>query len=551
MGGQRRARRLAACAVPILAVALGACGGKDDDAAKAPVDISKEANVSATTPAPTGDVDRVTWALGAEPASLDWVYGYDYPPNTVLANLCESLLRIGPDFAVEPNLAESFENPDPKTWVYKLRSGVQFHSGGEMTADDVVFSLKRHMDPDVGSYWTTAFTNVASIEKTGDLEVTVRLKRPDALFNQMMAVPPGVVESKAAVQSAGKDYGGPQKGVDCTGPFEFGKWDKGQSVTLDRFDGYWDAERKAHAAQLEIDFISDATARVNAVLSGAVDGTYALPASAVEKVERAGIGTVFRGPQTSTMNLIVGDLDGPLGKVEIRKALSLAIDRDGFLAAAIGGRGEPSRAVAAKLTWGTGPARDVYAAAWDALGEPAQDVEAAKQLVADAGAPSEPVVIAVSSGDPVQQVIANEVQAAGKRIGVPVEIKPVPPDSYGALFGDASARKGVDLFWTTWYADIADALQIYQNWESKSFANYAGWKDPAYDGLIADALTEPDPVKRAEIVVKAQEIVSDQLPWIPIAQANNTAYMNKRITGAPASNAYLYYPWGAEVGAAG
>jgi peptide/nickel transport system substrate-binding protein len=542
-------RRLCAGALTlaVAAVVLAGCGGAADrqgSGAKAP-------KLSATTPAASGPVDGVNWALYAEPQSLDWVYGYDYPPNTVLANVCESLLRIGPDFATEPNLAERAEQPDPKTWVYTLRPGVKFHSGAEMTADDVVFSLKRHMDPDVGSYWTTAFANVASIAKTGPMEVTVKLKQPDALFNQMMAVPPGVVEHKASVEQAGKDYGTPDKGVDCTGPFEFGEWKKGQSITLRKFKGYWDAERAAKAATLKFAFIQDPTARVNALLSGEVDGTYGPPTAGVTKLERSGVGKIYRGPQTSTMNLIVANLKGPLADVRIRRALSMAIDRRGFLKAALNGVGEPSRAVAAKLTWGQGPARDVYAAAWDQLPSAEQDVEGAKQLVAQAGAPAQPIVIAVNSADNTVQVLANEVQAAGKRVGLDVKIKVVPADAYGALFGDAKARKGVDLFWTTWYADIADALQIYQNWESKSFANYAGWSDPAYDALIAKALAERDPVARARLVTQAQAKVSEDLPWIPIAQVPNSVFMNKRITGAPASNAYLYEPWGAQLGAAG
>ena len=548
MGLGRRSRRAAALALaPIVALALGACGGRSQESGDRTVTGAK---LSVTTPPPTGQVDRVTWSLYAEPQSLDWVYGYDYPPNTVLANLCESLMRIRADFSTVPNLAEKAEQRDPRTWVYTIRRGVRFHSGAEMTPDDVVFSLKRHMDPDVGSYWTTAFTNVRSIEKTGAHEVTVRLRQPDALFNQVMAVPPGVVERKGAVQSAGKDYGGPDEGVDCTGPFSFGSWQKGQSITLRRFEGYWDKSRMARARTLRFSFIQDPAARVNSLLSGAVDGTYAPPASGIAKLQRSGVGDIYRGPQTSTMNLIVADLEGPLADVRIRRALSKAIDRRGFLEAALNGIGEPSKAVASKLTWGQ-QARDIYQRAWDALPSAEQDVAGAKRLVQEAGAPSEPIVLAANAADATVQILANEVQAAGKRIGLQVRIRTVPADAYGALFGDAKARKGVDLFWTTWYADIADPLQIYQNWESQSFANYAGWKDPAYDRLIARALAEQDPVERARLVVQAQRKVTEQLLWIPIAQVPNTVFMNKRITGAPATNAYLYEPWGAQLGARG
>ena len=147
-------------------------------------------------------------------------------------------------------------------------------------------------------------------------------------------------------------------------------------------------------------------------------------------------------------------------------------------------------------------------------------------------------------------MLANEVQAAGKRIGVDVEIKPVATDAYTALFSDPEARKGIDLFSNSWYADVADPLVIYLNWQSGNFANYAGWENPKYDAMVERALEEYDRVKRAKIVVDLQEIVTDKLLWIPVLQSPNSVFLNERITGAPATNAYLYYPWAAQVGSA-
>ena len=76
-----------------------------------------------------------------------------------------------------------------------------------MTAEDVVASLQRHLDPDVGSYWAGVYGNVKSIDKTGEFEVTVTLKKPDSMFNQYMAVSPGTVESAKTLKADGKEYG--------------------------------------------------------------------------------------------------------------------------------------------------------------------------------------------------------------------------------------------------------------------------------------------------------------------------------------------------------
>lgn len=508
------------------------------------------AKLQITTPAAKGGVDSIRWNVGTEPPSLDWVYGYDYPPNTVLSNVCESLMRIGPDFSVRPNLAEKVEHPDRLTYVYTVRQHVKFHDGTTMTAEDVAYSLNRHRDAKVGSYWSTAYANVSSIGVSGPHQVTVKLARPDALFNELMAVPPGVVASKASVQKLGKKFGSPDGGLNCTGPFSLKRWTKGQSITLQRHDAYWDTARAAKPASVEFVFLKDVTTSANALVSGEVDGAYAVPATSFARLRSSGKGTLIFGPSTSTVNLVVADLKGPLADVRLRRALSLALDRAGFAKTAYGGYAEPSRAVASQFTWGKGPARAVFDKAWRSLPPAEQNVAEAKRLVEEAGKPSRPIVIAASNGGSVNPLIGTEVQAAGKRIGLEVKIKAIAPEAYGALFGDPKAREGIDLFHTNWYADIAQPLQVYQNWHSESFANYGGYRDAAYDRLIADALAEPDPLKRAELTARAQRTVSEQLLWIPLVQTPGTLFMSKRITGAPATNAYLYYPWAAQIGSA-
>jgi peptide/nickel transport system substrate-binding protein len=530
----------------VASLALAACSSGGEDAKP-----DKDVKLVTSSPAAKGDVESVTWGLYAEPQSLDYAYGYDLPPNTVISNVCESLLRIGPDFAVEPNIAESFNHPDPLTYTYEIREGVQFHSGGSVTADDVVFSLNRHLDEEVGSYWGGLFSNVESISKSGPMQVTMKLIRPDNVINELMAVVPGIVENEEYVTAKGKDYGSPTGGIDCTGPFELKEWSTGESITLSRFDGYWDQARRAKSSEFSFRFIQDAAARSNALLSGDLDGLFDVPASSFAQLEASGVGNMYFGAQTSQASLIVADLEGPLADVNVRRALSLAIDREGYINAALKGHGEPSKSFVSKLTWGSGPERDVYAAAYEALPSTEQDLEEAKSLVSEAGKPDRPIVLAVNASSPGQSLLATEVEAAAERVGLDVTVKSVPADAYGALFGSAEAREGVDLFYTSFYADIASPLAIYyQTFTSKSFSNYAGWVNEEYDQLIEDALAESDPVAQAEATVKAQKIAVEDLLWIPIALGDNSVFMNKRITGAPATNAYLYYPWAASVGSA-
>ncbi|MER6514080.1 ABC transporter substrate-binding protein [Nonomuraea sp. NPDC001636] len=538
-----RTARLAVAALAVLAAT--ACGG---GAAAPKAAGSATFTVTADLPPAKGPVDAVTWALYAEPQSLDYAYAFDYPPNTVLANVCEQLMRITPGFRVEPGLAAKAESPDPGRWVYTIRQGVRFHDGSPLTADDVVASMRRHMDPAVGSYWVSSYQNVKSVEKTGPMEVTVRLKKPDHLFNEQMGTSAGTIESAAFLSAQGTGYGTPDKGVNCTGPYSLDKWEKGQAITLKRFDGYWDPALKARAATVRNVFISDPAARVNALLSGEVDGSYLVPTTGFTRLGGASSGKLYFGPNTAAVSLIPLDLKGTLGDLKLRKALSMALDRKAILQASVAGVATPAKAPAAIGAWGIAPeaAKQYYAG----LPELSTDLEGAKKLVKEAGGTGKKIVIATSTMAPDIGVIANAVQAAGQAIGLRVEQKAVAPDAYSALFSDPKARQGVDLVMTIWYDSTPDPLEFYGILQTGNFSNYGGYSNPEYDRLVDQAGAEADPAARAAVVAKLQEIAVRDMVWIPLYEVPHSMFLNKRLTGAPTGITQLVYPWAAVLGSA-
>ncbi|MEV3986164.1 ABC transporter substrate-binding protein [Nonomuraea sp. NPDC049758] len=538
-----RTARLAAAALAVLAAT--ACGG---GAAVPKAAASGTFTVTADLPPAKGPVDAVTWALYAEPQSLDYAYAFDYPPNTVLANVCEQLMRITPGSRVEPGLAGKAESPDPLRWVYTIRQGVRFHDGSPLTADDVVASMRRHMDPAVGSYWVSSYQNVKSVEKTGPMEVTVHLKKPDHLFNEQMGTSAGTIESAAFLAAQGAGYGTPDKGVNCTGPYSLDKWEKGQAINLKRFDGYWDPALKARAATVRNVFISDPAARVNALLSGEADGSYLVPTTGFARLGSASSGKLYFGPNTAAVSLIPLDLKGTLGDPKLRKALSMALDRKSILQASVAGVATPAKAPAAIGAWGIAPeaAKQYYAK----LPELNTDLEGARKLVKEAGGTGKKIVIATSTMAPDIGVIANAVQAAGQAIGLRVEQKAVAPDAYSALFSDPKARQGIDLVMTIWYDSTPDPLEFYGILQTGNFANYGGYSDPEYDRLVDQAGAEADPAARAAVVARLQEIAVRDMVWIPLYEVPHSMFLNKRLTGAPTGITQLVYPWAAVLGSA-
>ncbi|MGW5127131.1 ABC transporter substrate-binding protein [Streptomyces sp. NPDC004069] len=530
----------------VLAATVSGCSGASSVSGKSPRGGAYQ--ISADTPAAKGPIPSFTWSLFAEPYSLDYTQAYDYPPNTVLANVCEQLFRTEPDMRIVPSLALKSTHPDPLTWVYILRPEVKFHSGETMTADDVVASLERHLDPRVGSAWDSTFRNVASITKTGPLEVTIKLSKPDVLFNEMLAASPGTIESAAFLAKAGRDYGSPKGGVDCTGPYALDKWAQGDSITLKKNPSYWDTSLTPEADSVKFVFIPDPAARTNAWLSGTVDGGYLVPSTAFAQLRSASQGKLYFGPNTAASDLAVMNLKGTLGELKVRQALSMALDRKSIIKAAAGGVGVPAKAPAAQGAWLTVPERTAHY--FDALPDPVYDVDGAKKLIQQAEATGKKVVMATSTLAPEITVVANAVQAAGRQIGLDVQLKPVSPDGYSALFTDPHARADIDLVFTNGYINSPDPLEFYQSFRTGDFANYGKYSNPDYDALYDKAAATDDPAARADLTAKLQEITVHDLPGIPIYEAPHSVFLGSRITGAPAGIAQLYYPWAAKIGSA-
>jgi peptide/nickel transport system substrate-binding protein len=531
------------------AVAVSACGGASSSSSTNGGATGRDGAIalSDSTPAPAGPVDAATWAVYAEPASLDWVVANDFPPMEIGANVCESLAQVSPQMTIEPALATGWRTPDPRTLVYTLRDGVRFHSGAPLRAEDVVYSLNRNLDREVGSYFAAAYANVASIRATGPAEVTIKLKRPDALLPSALATPAGRIDSKAFLEERGKAYGTPDGGVDCTGPYRFAKWEKGQSITLESFDGYWDPERVPQVRTLDVSFVADPAARVNALASGTIDGTYQVPTAGFGRLRTGQAGTLTFGRAAGSYVAMLTDPDGALRDVRIRRALSLAIDRRGIIDSVLDGAAEPLKGPVAPGAWGY--EKETFQAAYDALPDPSGTVEEARRLVQEAGAPSEPITIAITRDREEMPTIAAEVRRAGEAIGLKVEIKSLAGNSYNALYSDAKAREGIDLIFSQWVPDFPEPLQLLQYMRGDNFFGYARFDDPEFMRLTDEAAGTLDDARRARLVAEAQRIAAEAQVWIPLYTPYHPLFLGRRITGAPTGAVNLTYSWAADLGA--
>jgi peptide/nickel transport system substrate-binding protein len=499
-----------------------------------------------TTPAGTQPVDKVVWGVYRETQSLDPIYAFDYPENTVLSVMCEQLLHQNPDGSITSGLAD-LTYPNDTTMVFNLKPNITFWDGNALTPEDVVYSLDRNTDPKLGGYYGATFDRVKSIEATGPEQVTIKLKEPDYWLAGELASTPGWIVEKAFVEAAGKDFGSPSGGTMCTGPYKLQSWKTGDVLSVVRNDNYWNPDVQPKVQEIDFKGTPDEAALTSALETGDVNGYYAFSISTLDQLKSSSAVSVTDGNGWNTDAFIVSSFDGALGDVRVRQALSMALDRQGIIDTIYKGAALMPRALSAPGTWGYG--KSVFQSAWDALPEPTQNIPEAKKLIQEAGAQGETITIGMSSELNNLATEASAYQAAGKAIGLNVKLKSVSAANYINFFIDAKARAGIDGFFTTNYGDYADpaALQATLVLPTGS-QNYSGYDNPKVTDLMNAARSEADPDKRAQDVADAQAIIMQDLPWIPNALPYSELITSSNLTGATASFAYMFAAWANDMG---
>src|SRR6266851_4738158 len=312
-----------------LALAISACGRSAGSPAAGNVSATK--GLVATTPAGTAAVSSVTWAVYRDVNSLDPIYAFDYPENTTVSMMCESLLRHAPDGSLGPGLA-TMSNPSPTQIVFTLKPGVTFWDGHPVTPADVVYSLERNTNTKLGGFYGLVFSRVASIKATGSSQVTITLKQPDYWLPGELASMPGVIIEKSFAQQQGKNYGTPAGSIMCTGAYKLKSFKPGTGVTAVANPQYWNSSVKPLVSQILVKGAPDISSFTSAMLTGAIQGSYSAGGIAtLNQLEHSSSVKVYQGPGWSTDAFIVSSFSGALGDVRVRRALSLALNRKGII----------------------------------------------------------------------------------------------------------------------------------------------------------------------------------------------------------------------------
>ena len=392
------------------------------------------------------------------------------------------LVRLDDSMNLVPELAESWDTDDAKTWVFKIRKDVEFHNGKGLTADDVVWTVNRHRAEDAASGLRSYLGQIVEFKATGTHEITFELEGPNAdwpyiLTNYHLQMQP---------EGAPTD-----KGIG-TGPYAYEDFDPGVRLLLKRNPNYWKSDA-AYFDSLEAVAINDPTARVSALQTGAVDFINDVNAKVANLLERQF--TVHRVDSTWFNEFIVQTNTPPFDDNNMRRALKYAIDREEMLEKVMFGAGTVGNdhPVPKSLRF---HASD--------LPQKTYDPDKAKfhyKKTGHSGSLSPLHVSDVAFPGAIEMGELYQRQAA--KAGITIEVQRAPDDGYWA-----NTWNQKPYFASTWAGRATEDEILTGGYQSASGYNETKWNRPDVDKLLLEGRKELDTAKRRQIYHDIQEAIS-------------------------------------------
>lgn len=519
------------------AVCLTGCSGGNSSSSGSSGSSSAGGDSSAVS-ADSADT-TLKWALDSDIVSLDPIYAYDTTTNLVVVQVVESLLYINPDGSVSPMLAKSWECVDDKTYVYEIRDDVTFSDGTPMTVDDVIFSMERNMGDGSDSYVAWMFDSVDSIEKTGDWEITVHLKNPDAFWQYVPATTGGAVISEAYYNEHKDNFGTASGGILATGAYKFDHWTNGSEIVLTENENYWDDSAPVDFKTIDYTIISEDTTRIAALKTGQIDFSVNVSVDMIGQLSDAENLTLDSVHAYRIDHLAFNTEKAPFNDVNVRKAIAYAIDAENLVNNIYGEYGQPGSGLLFGDALYTIGSADDWLKFADTLDNYSYNIEKAKECLAASAYPDGFDCRLAVSNISYYQSMAVYIQAALAEIGINVSVEQHTYDEmitiqFGNLL-DADGYKDYDMGLFDWQADFPDPagnvrpILISSN-AGAGGSNTSSFKNADVDALFTKENNSVDEAERVDLIKQYSEIILDQVPVYVLCFSNQTFAVNKRFT---------------------
>lgn len=400
----------------------------------------------------------------------------------------DTIVNVTPGGGLEPRLAESFApNEDGSVWTFKIRSGVKYHDGSEMTVDDVVATFKRHSDENAKSGAFGVMQGISDIKADGD-SVVFTLSTANADLPYLLADYHLIVQPKGGVDN-------PNAGIG-TGPYKVVSAEPGVRYVFEKFADHWDPA-VGHYDGVEFLVINDATARTAALQSGQVHMINRVDPKVAKLLARAPGVNVTSTPGRGHYVFIMHCNTAPFDNKDLRLALKYAINRQELVDKILDGYGSIGNDI---------PINKAYPLFDENLPQREFSVEKAAEHYKASGHDGSPIELIVADGAfPGAVDAAALFQQTAQAAGIPLQIKRVPDDGYW------SDVWNVKPFCASYWGGRPVQDQMY----STAYLSTADWNDTKFfnkefDDLVLQARGETDLVKRKELYTKIAGILWEE-----------------------------------------
>jgi ABC-type transport system substrate-binding protein len=524
----------------LVALVAAACGGQP--AAEPPA--QEAAPASAAEPAAAGEPQRggaMTVVYKDDLATLDPAIGYDWTNWPAIKLVFDGVLDYDDTTGIVPKLAESLPtiSDDGLVYTFKLRPGVKFQNGRELTADDVVYSITRVLNPETASPGAGFFVNikgapefiegsaaeVAGIRAVDPLTVEFTLSQPDVTFLNKMALNFAFIVPKEVVEEAGADFGRKPVG---TGPFTLAEWVPGQYLAFDRNPNYFDPNLP-YLDKIRIEVGVEPDVALLRLESGEIDLMGDPPPGAEWtriSSDPAWENRIEREPQVSTIYISMNTTQPPFDNVKVRQAMNHAIDKQRIIQL-LNGRGTVANQILPPLMPGYDPDYVGYG----------YDPEQAKALLAEAGFPDGfETSIDCIAVDP-QPKLCESFQQDLDKIGVKLAINTLAAPNVIERAGNGEPP----MVWSgglAWAQDYPDPDDFYAPILGCDSNVPGGWNwprycDPALHAQSLELLAMTDREARMEAYKPFFKQLMDEALWVPVYNGELTIAHSEKLHGQP------------------
>ena len=551
-----------------MVVGVTACGGGSDNNTTTPAAESGDAAAESTDGGEASDDSAapadssasaggkvLSVQIGPNPETIDPALNSAVDGGNMILHTFECLLTVDQDGKLAPGQAESWDiSEDGLTWTFHLRDGLKWSDGSALTANDFVYSWQRVCDPMVAApYAETVLSMVEgyeeaiggnisalAVEAADDSTFVVHLSSACSYFGSLAAFATLSPVQQATIDANGDAWAVSADTYICNGPFYISEWVPNSYIMCTKNPNYWNADAVKLDA-IKFNLIEDANASYSAFQTGEVLFIKDVPTEEIPSL--TGNDEFYVDPIIGTYYLSLNTEREPFNDPKVRKALSLAIDRE---------------YVANTLMQGTySPASNFMGPGWiDTDGSQFMDnanggqpyidttnheanLEEAKQLLADAGYPDGagfPSITYSTNDSGYHKVVAEYLQQAWGELGVDLQVDIVEWASFTPMRrnGDYdSARNG----WVGDYSDPSNMLDLLYSTNGNNDGNF---NNAAYDAAMDISRTTLDAAERSKALHDAEDILMEEAGCIPVAYYNDFWLQSSKITGSWHS-AYGYW----------